>query len=387
MLEKLKKRSVAKILPLAIILMIIGAVLLVIFGPDCIKVIKGPVPFESLTKDDLKNKDYVVIDYDYNFGSFAEETSTTTRNGVKVSEKSSGVMYAIPIGNIRDYYDSSENIQFMGIYFSSKYYNDLLKIDNNMADFNQKYEEWYYDYTMTNEELFSTLDEYLTVKGQILPMNSEMKSYYRELFEDYNFSADEINEACAFYYIKTDHMESGSITAVIIWSIVGLLLILSMIALLIYAFTGGFQKGMIKALNAKGASELEKVSAEYETGIPVNKDIRLGRNYIINSTSAKSSVVYLKDYVWAYMEETKNKQYFITVSTTYTVKFLGRGKEVCIIPIKNKEMALDLLNKVHERFPAMILGFSNDLEFLYKSDRNAFLNLYEDRMNSDRTDT
>lgn len=95
MLEYLRKKSFRKSLWLTGIGLIAGIVLLVIFGSDCLKVLKGPMDFKDLTADDLEKKPYVVIDYDFNYGCFAEETSTQTQNGRKISSHSSGMIYAI----------------------------------------------------------------------------------------------------------------------------------------------------------------------------------------------------------------------------------------------------------------------------------------------------
>lgn len=123
--------------------LIAGIVLLVIFGPDCLKVLKGPMDFKNLTADDLAKKPYVVIDYDFNYGCFAEETSTQTQNGRKISSHSSGMVYAITIPDIRSYFKSGDTMEFMGIYFGSRYYDDLEVIEDNMSNFSEKYDEWY----------------------------------------------------------------------------------------------------------------------------------------------------------------------------------------------------------------------------------------------------
>lgn len=377
MLEYLRKKSFRKSLWLSGIGLIAGIVLLVIFGPDCLKVLMGPVDFENLTADDLAKKPYVVIDYDFNYGCFAEETSTQTRNGRKISSRSSGMVYAITIPDIRSYFESGDQMEFMGIYFDSRYYDDLEVIEDNMSDFSEKYDEWYNDYSMTNEELFSTLDNYLTVKGQVLPMDSTMLYYYKDMFEDYGYTSDEIRDLCHPYYIKVDGMQHGGTISVCIFAFLGLLLVVLMIIQMIYVARGGYLKSMKKALAKKGPAELEKVCAEYETAVVYNKDLKVGRNYIIDSGSMVPKVLCLQDYVWAYMQVTKNKQYFITVSTTYSVTFRGRNKETQNVLVKDKDGAMRLLDLVHERYPGIVLGYSDDLAFLYKSDMNRFLALYQ----------
>ena len=372
MLEYLRKKSFKKSLWLTGIGLIAGIVLLVIFGPDCLKVLKGPMDFKDLTADDLEKKPYVVIYYDFNYGCFAEETSTQTRNGRKISSRSAGMVYAITIPDIRSYFESGDTMEFMGIYFGSKYYDDLEVIEDNINDFSDKYDEWYNNYSMTNEELFSTLDKYLTVKGQVLPMDNTMLYYYKDMFEEYGYSSDEIMELCHPYYIKVDGMQHGSVVSVCIFAGLGLVLIILMIVLMVYAANGGYLKSMKKALEKKGSAELERVCAEFDSGVDFNKDLKVGRNYIIDSGSTVPKVVSLQDCIWAYMQVTKNKQYFVTVSTTYSVTFRSKNKEINSVLVRNKDDAMRLLDLVHERFPGIILGYSNDLEFLYKSDMNQF---------------
>ena len=384
MLEYLRKKSFKKSLWLTGIGLIAGIVLLVIFGPDCLKVLKGPVDFKNITEDDFEKKPYVVIDYDFNYGCFAEETSTTTRNGIEISSHSSGAVYAIPVSDIRSYFESGDTLEFMGIYFGSDYYDDLQVIDDNMNDFNAKYDEWYNDFSMTNKELFSTLDSYLTVKGQVLPMDSTMFDYFEGMFAEYGYSGDEISKFCHPYYIKVDGMQHGSVVSVCIFAGLGLALIILMIVLMVYAANGGYLKSMKKALAKKGSSELERVCAEFDSGVNFNKNLKVGRSYIIDSGSMVPKVVSLQDCIWAYMQVTKNKQYFVTVSTTYSVTFRSKNKEINSVLTRNKDDAMRLLDLVHQRFPGIILGYSNDLEFLYKSDMNQFLALYQQNEEASR---
>ena len=39
-------------------------------------------------------------------------------------------------------------MEFMGIYFGSRYYDDLEVIEDNMSNFSEKYDEWYNDYSI-----------------------------------------------------------------------------------------------------------------------------------------------------------------------------------------------------------------------------------------------
>lgn len=150
-----------------------------------------------------------------------------------------------------------------------------------------------------------------------------------------------------------------------------------MIILMVYVANGGYLKSMKKALARKGSAELERVCAEFDSGVDFNKDLKVGRTYIIDSGSMVPKIVSLQDCIWAYMQVTKNKQYFITVSTTYSVTFRSKNKEINSVLVKNKDDAMRLLDLVHERFPGIILGYSDELAFLYKSDMNQFLALYQ----------
>ena len=120
----MRKKSFRKSLWLTGIGLIAGIVLLVIFGPDCLKVLKGPMDFKDLTADDLEKKPYVVIDYDFNYGCFAGNFHADPERQKKYFH-SSGMVYAITIPDIRSYFKSGDTMEFMGIYFGSRYYDDL----------------------------------------------------------------------------------------------------------------------------------------------------------------------------------------------------------------------------------------------------------------------
>ena len=94
MLQKLKSASLKKAMPWIIILFVAAAGLLVYFGPDFLTWVKGPVTFEDLSIDEIEDQ-YVTMTFELTFGTFATEVTTTTRNGVKVSEEDSMQYHAV----------------------------------------------------------------------------------------------------------------------------------------------------------------------------------------------------------------------------------------------------------------------------------------------------
>lgn len=183
MLEQLKKASLKKKMPAIIILIIAAVALLVYLGPDFITWVKGPVKFEDLTMDEIEDQ-YVTMTFELSFGTYATETTTTTRNGAKISEKETMQYHAVLIGGLDAYMYSDKMFEYVGLAIPSRYFDTVKIIDRNSAKFFEDYDPRHLTTTMQ-------------VVGKIFPMDDEMLRYYRTFFSYGDYSDEEFKQCCA----------------------------------------------------------------------------------------------------------------------------------------------------------------------------------------------
>lgn len=364
MLQKLKSDSLKKVLPGVIILFLIGAGLLVYFGPDFFTWVKGPVAFEDLTIDEIEDQ-YVTMTFELTWGTYATQVTTTTRNGAKVSERDSMQYHAVLIGGLDRYLYSQDDLyfEFIGLAIPAKYFDTVKIIDRNSDDFF----EGYYD--------LRALDTTMQVTGQIVPMKDEMLRYYRQFFKEADYTDEEFAAYCAPYYIKVDCLSRGAVEIVLIMDAVGVILIAIALYMLIKALTGGYQSKLVKALKAQGDMELERADSDYETAFEPFKGLRIGRNYLFDCTSAKTEVYPLRQIAWAYTHQTNHQKYGRTVSTTYAIMLYTEDKKQHSLGMPSKANCDQVIEDLNRKCPAGIFGYSDQLKQMFNKNYDEFTRL------------
>ena len=377
MLEEMKKKSVKAIMPISILLIVVGVVLLAVFGPDFFTYVKGPVDFNTLTMDEIDNQ-FVKIDYNFSYGTFAEETTTRTRNGVKVSEGVTSRMNIVLISGVDHYFEKeNDGFRYMGICFEKKDFSKADRVDENVIDFFNTFEEWYYDSSITNEELLGTLKDHYEFTGQIVKMTDEMYAYYKEFFLDEDYTLEEIEEYCSPYYIKVGYMKHGEYGLVIFLTILGLILTVIGILVIVRAVTGGFQKKLIKELN-KSAFGLSRVESDFQSAVTLCKGYKIGREYLY-VMGAGSSVHLLSEFLWAYIHQTTHKTYFITTGKSFSVNVCKDNKKSFMINVKNNAEATSVLETLQKACPGLILGYSDEAAKIYRTDIQQMIRYREEK--------
>lgn len=363
MLQKLKKASLKSKLPAIIIMMIAAIALLVYFGPNFITWVKGPVPFEELSIEEIDNQ-YVSMTFELTFGTFATEVTTTTRNGSKVSERDSMQYHTVLVGGLDRYMYSTEDLywEFIGLAVPDKYFSTTKIIDKNSDEFFETYD-------------IRALDTTLKITGQIIPMDDEMLRYYKSFFRDADYTDEEFRTYCAPYYIKVDSLSHGSINMVIAATVAAMILILISLIMLIKALTGGYQKKLVKTLKAIGEMELERADMDFESAFEPCKNVKIGRSYLFDCSKAKTEVIPLRQIAWAYTHQTNHQKYGRTVSTTYISMIYTEDKKLHQISIPNKESCDKIMGDLSQKCPAGIFGYSDQLKQMFNKNYEEFTRL------------
>lgn len=363
MLEKLKKDSLKSRLPLAIIMIIVAAGLLIYFGPDFITWAKGPMAFEDLSIDEIEDQ-YVTMTFELTFGTFATEVTTTTRNGSKVSERDTMQYHAVLVGGLDRYMYTDESLywEFIGLAVPSRYFDTVEIIDKNSDEFFETYD-------------LRALDTTMQVTGQIFPMDEKTLRYYKSFFRSADYTEEEIAAYCAPYYIKIDSLSRGSMEIVLLMNAVAVLLILGAVIMLIKALTGGYQRKLIKTLKAQGDMELERADVDFSSAFEPTKSVKIGRSYLFDCTSAKTKVIPLRQIAWAYTHQTNHQKYGRTVSTTYNTMIYTEDKKLHQLVIPTKAICDQIMDDLSKKCPAGIFGYSDQLKQMFNKNYDEFTRL------------
>ena len=347
-----------KKMPAIIILLVAAVAILVYYGPDFITWAKGPVTFEDLTIDEIKDQ-YVTMTFELSFGAFANETTTTTRNGRKVSEKETMRHYIVLIGGLDPYLNSQKWYEFVGLAVPSRYFDTAQIIDNNSERFLEDYDLRHLDTTMQ-------------VTGTIFPMDGEILRHYKSFFRYNDYSDEEFEQLCAPYYIKIDQLSRRNVYLVLAVNEMAVIFIVIAIYMLIRALTGGYQSKLIKTLKARGDMELQRAEADYQTAAEPVKGIKIGRSYLFNCSSANTEVIPLPQIAWAYTHQTNHQKYGRTVSTTYNIMLYTEDKKQRQLYMPSKDACNQFIDELNRKCPAGIFGYSDQLKQMFNKNFEEF---------------
>ncbi len=361
MLEQLKKASLKQKMPAVIIMFIAAVALLVYFGPDFITWVKGPVKFEDLSKDEIKDQ-YVTMTFELTFGTYATETTTTTRNGVKVSERESMQYHAVLIGGLEPYMYTDKMFEYIGLAIPSKYFTTVKTIDRNSDKF---FEDYDLRHLSTN----------MQVTGKIFPMDDEMLRYYKKFFNYSDYTDEEFKQYCAPYYIKVDQLSHGDVNFVLAGNVLAVVLLVIAIYMLVRALTGGYQSKLIKDLKAQGDMELQRAETDFESAAEPVKGFKVGRSYLFDCSSAKTKLYPLRQVAWAYTHQTNHQKYGRTVSTTYSIMLYTEDKKQHQLSMPSKDACNQLIDELNKKCPAGIFGYSDELKQLFNRNFDEFTRL------------
>ena len=79
--------------------------------------------------------------------------------------------------------------------------------------------------------------------------------------------------------------------------------------------------------------------------------------------------------VWAYMNTVTHRTNGIKTGTTYNVQIETEGAGSFSIGMDKEQMALDMLQRINETLPWVVVGYSDELKTLYRKNYAEFLSL------------
>lgn len=349
MLEKLKKKSIRKMIPLVVILVVIGLALIGIEFSNFKSLLKGHVTFETLEPDEI-NEDLIVdASIDVNFGAYMEEYEENTKTHVT---RTTDLYYVIWTGD-----ENSEDFKYMGIKVPVADEEEM----EAMAE--ATYNGFYSDP--------------ISYSGAINKMSSEEYQYFKEYFMESGWTEEEVEEYSLPYYISVGALIGGAASTVYVILAIGAILILAGILALIYAMTGGGLKGFRKQMEEAGLSETD-TEYEYESARLFYKrnDFRIGRRLTFYMAGNKPQLIVNDQIIWAYQQNTTHRTNGIKTGTSYQILiYQQNSSRITRIDIPNENTGKEVLQYINETMQKAVVGYSDELMKLYSKNYQDFLKL------------
>ena len=351
MLDELKKKSFKKSLPLAIILIAAGIALIIFQANNAIYALTGLAQFEDLAPEEIKNQ-LVQADLNAVFDNYLEEYSENT----STHRRTTTYLYYITwTGD-----DYATDYRFITVKVPA----DMKSAMNGIMDF-------------TNEDDYS---HSIHITGKIKKLSQEDYDYFEEYFVDLcGFTQAQFEAMTLPYYIDVNmSLEKG-------FKYIYVAVVVGGIVLVIW--------GILRIINAAGGKSLKKFIRDYEnagfTESAIENDVasavsytrhddtKLGRLcFYYNLNSAGPRAIPNNKIMWAYQNTTTHRTNGIKTGTTYSVMFYVEGyKDAFNIGVPNEQTAQDILKRINDTLPWVVVGYSDELRKLYNRERDQFLNL------------
>lgn len=347
MLKELKMLSLKKNLVRVIVFFAVGCVFIAMQITSFRTLIGGKKNLDELYADQIHDAMYVEGTV---WGIYDQYAETTDYDGGRLTAISKE--YIIPVGES----------EYMGMLVLPEYYDRC----DALID-----ETWEY---LEGEK--DGIDGIFQVKGTILAMDNETLRYFHDALGYDDWSLEE-RELVLPYYLVVDQFGDSGIDELVICAAFCLFMWGLALWFLISAVSGSCQKGLKKYCQESGA--LTRVEQFYRNTTPIH-GLRINRDYILGMADGKSHFLLSDNLIWAYTYiEKRTRYHFITVSKSVSVTFFDRNGAQYYHGVKNEDQAKEILEYIKRVLPWAIVGYSDELAYVYKSDRQGMIRTVDER--------
>ena len=262
MYQKVKLRSLKKILPRSIAALVLAVILLAASGFGVFTLLSKPQALASVPEAELEGA-YVSFDLSQVIASFASE------------------------GSHREFYilKLDEN-KFMSLTASEKYFEKLALAASQSED-----------YYMNNSGILNKLG---TCSGKVTALDEELYAYFTDWVDEVGVlitdESKSVQECCLQLTVELGAVNGRSNTLIWVLSGIALALILYAAAEIVMVLTGVYSR---KLKDVVGEDNMDEVDEEFDTA-PVFGHIRVGRTYTWYWKGASPRAVATKDIIWAF---------------------------------------------------------------------------------------
>lgn len=217
----------------------------------------------------------------------------------------------------------------------------------------------------------------LHVKGTIKAMDQEELGYYLDLAD----GNAELEATFLPYYLDMDRINGQPVAAEVVLLVGSLALLAAALFPLVKALSGGYQKKVTAKLAQAGDLETaaERAAQFYDRTEPIS-GVRMGAEYVYFLSGADSVLLRPWDVAWAYQSTTQHRTNGIPTGKTYAVVLRTMDGAQYTLPVKKEEDAQRLLEAMQTSLPGVVLGYTEEIEKLYRQNRSVFSERWEEKV-------
>ena len=348
MFESLKKKALKKITVSSIVMIIIGIALLVFQGREAYYALTGPIVFEELASDEIRN--HMIVDVTLKgtlewYGYEYQETSAGTNLGA------TAYYYAFYTGG----QDIALDHLLIGIKVPARYKKSM----DELADY-------FYEYSWRETPLH--------FKGEVRKMNSEELATFKKALGG---TEKEFEMYCLPYVVDANKDLNSLAGMAYVFTLGGIVLLVIAIVRLIRAATGACLKKLKQDIADSGYTET-RVESDYSTATSYlkNGEVKVGRLFTYYMSGSTPRLILNSKLLWAYQSTVTHRRNGINVGTTYSVMLYVDGNKNNInLPMPNEAVTRQMLQKIDATLPWVVVGYSDELKRMFNNDRAHFLEL------------
>ncbi len=347
MFEDLKKKSLKKSLLVSIILIIAGLGLAGWHAVNLWYIITGYVSFEQLEPGQIRNQ-LVDVELTANFGCYLEKYEQNTEHNTR---RTTDLYYVIWTGD-----EYATDYRYMALRVPPSYRKTL----NAMAE-------------NTSNQILS---DPVLLSGKIKRLRGQNFTYFKEYFTDGGFTEKEFEESTIPYYIDIGDKTNMNIGYSVLFSI-GFVTLAAGLIRIIKGVSGGYVKKLYEDIASAGYSE-SVIESDYASAqsFDKNDETKMGKLMTYYTAGATVRAIPNNKIMWAYQNTVTHRTNGVKTGTTYNVVFFVEGyKNEITLSVPDEATAQKMLQRTGSMFPWVIVGYSDELKKMYKSNREQFLAL------------
>lgn len=221
------------------------------------------------------------------------------------------------------------------------------------------------------------------VKGTIVKMPYDSLKLYKEYLEWDTMSAEDQGVFLP-YYLEVGKIKGTAITGMWILMGLGTLLIVIALWILISCLNGSRQKAIKKYIAQSSSPNMASEKVEgFLSSTPWSRGLKLNRQFICGQNGGTTIFEETSKLLWAYQLTTTHKRNFITVGKTYQLMLCFLDGSRRPINMKNEQDVLENLKMLSETCPHTIVGYTDELDKLFRKDMPGFRALKYDAAMAD----
>lgn len=137
---------------------------------------------------------------------------------------------------------------------------------------------------------------------------------------------------------------------------------------------------IMKSLNRFGDANnvAQQIEMEMAQEPPKVGNMRMGRNWLIQATGSSMNATRYNDVMWAYKQITQHRTNGIPTGKTFSAMIFDRHGSMMLVSGKEK-LIDETLQEVARRAPGSVVGFSKEIQDMWKSKRAEFVAAVDQR--------